>query len=47
MAEVQRYSPDLLSMTGGRGTFSLKFDHYTAAPEHVANQVLDAQSVAS
>lgn len=47
MAEVQRYSPDLLSMTGGRGTFSLKFDHYTAAPEHVASQVLDTQSVSS
>ncbi|MEM6428154.1 MAG: elongation factor G [Deinococcota bacterium] len=47
MAEMQTYSPDLRSMTSGRGTFSLKFDHYTAAPEQVSKQVLEEQQVVS
>ena len=40
MAEILSYSPDLRSMTGGRGVFSLKFDHYDPVPAHVAERVL-------
>ncbi|MCC6699232.1 MAG: elongation factor G [Candidatus Hydrogenedentes bacterium] len=39
-AEVLRYSTDLRSMTGGRGTYVLKFDHYEEVPEHVAQQII-------
>ncbi len=40
MAEILSYSPDLRSMTGGRGVFSLKFDRYDAVPSQVADRVL-------
>ena len=40
MAEIQTYSPDLRSMTGGRGAFSLKFDHYEEVPQHVSERLL-------
>lgn len=40
MAELQLYSTDLRSITGGRGVFSLKFDHYAEVPQHIADKVL-------
>jgi elongation factor G len=40
MAEVQSYSADLRSMTGGRGAFSLKLDHYDAVPQQLAERIL-------
>ena len=40
MAELQMYSPDLRSITGGRGAFSLKFDRYDEVPSHIAEKVL-------
>lgn len=46
MAELQSYSPDLRSMTGGRGAFSLKFDHYADVPDHIANKVIEERNVA-
>jgi len=39
-AEVLRYSTDLRSMTGGRGSYELKFDHYDVLPEHLAQQII-------
>lgn len=41
-AEVLRYSTDLRSMTGGRGTYELKFSHYDEVPEHVAQGLIAA-----
>ena len=41
-AEVLRYSTDLRSMTGGRGTYTLKFSHYDELPEHVASGLIAA-----
>ncbi len=38
--EVLRYSTDLRSMTGGRGSYSLKFSHYDEVPEHVAQGII-------
>jgi len=40
MSEVQSYSADLRSMTGGRGAFSLRFERYDAAPQNVAQKVM-------
>ena len=40
MAELQSYSADLRSMTGGRGVYSLRFDKYDPVPHNVAERVL-------
>jgi elongation factor G len=39
-AEVARYVIDLRSMTGGRGAFSMSFDHYEEVPTHLAQKVI-------
>jgi elongation factor G len=41
MAEVLSYAPDLRSMTGGQGTFTMAFDHYEEAPPPVAEKVIE------
>ena len=41
-AEVLRYSTDLRSMTGGRGSYTLKFTRYDEVPEHIAQQIVAA-----
>ncbi|MBF0233186.1 MAG: elongation factor G, partial [Desulfamplus sp.] len=41
MAEILRYAPDLRSMTGGRGTFTLDFDHYDEVPGDIAAKVIE------
>ena len=41
-AEVARYVIDLRSMTGGRGAFSMTFDHYDELPQNLAQKVIDA-----
>ncbi|MCL4368253.1 MAG: elongation factor G [Actinobacteria bacterium] len=40
LAEVQRYSTDLRSITQGRGTYTIEFSHYEEVPAHVAQQVI-------
>ena len=40
MSEIQSYSADLRSMTGGRGAYSLKFDRSDDVPQHVADRVM-------
>ncbi len=42
MAEVQRYAVDLRSMTSGRGTFEVAFDHYSEIPPQEAQKVISA-----
>ena len=44
MAELQSYSADLRSMTGGRGAYSLRFDKYDPVPHNVAERVLGERS---
>jgi len=39
-AEVLRYSPDLRSMTSGRGTFEMEFSHYEEVPPHLAEKII-------
>jgi elongation factor G len=45
-SEVMRYSIDLRSMTGGRGRFSVKHDHYDALPSHLYDKVAKKQAEA-
>ena len=45
MGEMQRYSVDLRSMTGGRGTFTIEFSHYEPAPPQVVERVAAAARV--
>ena len=40
-AEVQRYSQDLRSITGGRGSYRFEFDHYEQVPHNIQAQVID------
>jgi elongation factor G len=42
-AETTRYAIDLRSMTGGRGAFTMTFDHYEEVPPHVADKVIAEQ----
>jgi len=39
MNEVLRYAPDLRSMTGGQGVFTMEFSHYEEAPGPVVEKV--------
>lgn len=40
LAEVQRYTSELRSITGGRGIFNLTFSHYEVIPAHVADELI-------
>ncbi len=41
MAEFQTYAPDLNSMTGGRGTYTMKFSHYDEVPSQLAQKIVE------
>jgi elongation factor G len=41
MAEILTYAPDLNSMTGGRGIFSMKFARYDEVPVQIAEKLLE------
>jgi elongation factor G len=41
LAEVQRYSADMRSLTQGRGFFTMEFAHYEEVPSHMAQKVID------
>ena len=43
LAEMMHYTTNLRSMTGGRGTFSMEFDHYDLVPTHLAQEVMEAR----
>ncbi|WP_302982765.1 elongation factor G [Bilophila wadsworthia] len=40
MSEVLRYAPDLRSITGGQGVFTMEFDHYEEAPQPIVDTVI-------
>ena len=42
LAEMQRYTTELRSMTGGRGLFNMEFDRYDTVPTHVAEGIIAA-----
>jgi elongation factor G len=41
MVEVLLYAPDLISKTGGRGTYEMEFDHYEEVPPHLAEKIIN------
>ena len=41
MAELLRYALDLNSLTGGRGTFRMRFSHYEEVPPPIAQKVIE------
>jgi elongation factor G len=41
LAEMFGYSTDLRSMSQGRATYSMEFKHYSEAPKHVADAVIN------
>ncbi len=41
LAEVQRYAQDLRSVSQGRGSYSLEFDHYDQVPANLEPKVID------
>ncbi len=43
LAEIQRYTTDLRSITGGRGVFSMELSHYEVVPPHVAEEIVAAR----
>jgi len=45
LAEMQHYATDLRSLTQGRATFEIEFDHYEEVPDHVAKKVIEAVGV--
>ncbi|HEY2215942.1 MAG TPA: elongation factor G, partial [Solirubrobacteraceae bacterium] len=44
MAEVLAYAPDLRSITGGQGDYTLEFLHYEEVPAHLAQKVVSQVS---
>jgi elongation factor G len=39
-SEVQRYAQDLRSLTQGRGSYRLEFDHYEPVPPNIEQRVI-------
>lgn len=44
LAEVQRYAVDLRSLTQGRGTYTMEFDHYEEVPSFQAQKIIEARA---
>lgn len=40
MADVLKYAPDLRSLTGGRGNFTMESSHYDEVPSHLAEKII-------
>jgi elongation factor G len=41
MSEMLSYAPDLRSITGGQGEFTMEFERYEEVPGHLAGKVVD------
>lgn len=46
MVEVLMYAPDLISKTGGRGSYEMEFDHYEEVPPHLAEKIVNEAKAA-
>jgi elongation factor G len=47
MSETLKYSSDLRSITGGRGSFSIEFSHYDELPGHLMDKVIAESKMAT
>jgi len=47
LAEMQRYTTDLRSITGGRGVFAMQFSHYEVVPTHIAQEIINVKEKAA
>lgn len=43
LVEMLRYTTQLRSMTGGRGYFTMEFDHYEVVPSHITAEIVAAR----
>ena len=43
LAEMQRYTTDLRSMTGGRGVFTMELSHYEVVPAHLQQEIINVR----
>ena len=41
LAEMLSYAPQLRSMTGGRGSYTMEFDHYEEVPAHLTDKIIE------
>lgn len=41
LAEMLTYAAQLRSITGGRGSFTMEFDHYEEVPSHLAAKIIE------
>jgi elongation factor G len=41
MAELLSYAPDLRSMTGGQGDYTMEFLRYEEVPAHMAQKIVE------
>ncbi|MHB8806086.1 MAG: elongation factor G [Anaerolineaceae bacterium] len=44
LSEMQRYTTDLRSITGGRGIFNMEFSHYEVVPSHITNEIVEKKA---
>jgi elongation factor G len=42
LAEMLHYTTNIRSITGGRGYFTMEFDHYEIVPQHLAADIIEA-----
>ncbi|MBU1536521.1 elongation factor G [Myxococcota bacterium] len=45
LSEIQKYSADLESMTSGRGSFTLSYDHYERVPAEISAKIIAAATL--
>jgi elongation factor G len=43
LAEMFGYATQIRSMTQGRGTFTMEFDHYAQVPENIAQEIIEGK----
>ena len=45
LSEMFGYSTDLRTMTSGRGTYQMQFDHYERAPKNIADEIIKKRNI--
>ncbi len=43
LAEMFGYATDIRSLTQGRGTFTMEFDHYEKVPDNIAKEIIEGK----